>query len=96
MKYCELYDQGFARLGCIGCPMAGPKKQRMEFERWPKYRTMYIRAFEKMLVARRERGLENRVIGNTPEEVMSWWLKEDLPTNPIDDNAELKEVSYDA
>jgi phosphoadenosine phosphosulfate reductase len=76
MKYCELYDQGFARLGCIGCPMAGPKKQAAEFARWPKYRAMYIRAFDKMLVARRERGLENKVIGNTAEEVMAWWLKE--------------------
>lgn len=73
LVYCELYDQGFSRLGCIGCPMAGPEKQRMEFERWPKYRVMYIRAFEKMLIHRRERGL--KTTWETAEEVMSWWLK---------------------
>lgn len=73
--YCELYNQGFSRLGCIGCPMAGPKRQKMEFERWPKYREAYLRAFGRMLARRRERGLETT--WNTPEEVMSWWLKED-------------------
>lgn len=27
IKYCELYDQGFKRLGCIGCPMASPRER---------------------------------------------------------------------
>ena len=79
MKYCELYDQGFSRLGCIGCPMAGPKKQRAEFERWPKFRDAYLRAFGRMIEVRKRLhpGKEYRVLWNTPEEVMSWWLKED-------------------
>lgn len=37
LPYCELYDQGFKRLGCIGCPMAGAKGQTKEFARWPGY-----------------------------------------------------------
>ena len=37
------------RLGCIGCPMGRGKKQKAEFERWPKYRELYLKAFEKML-----------------------------------------------
>jgi len=74
LPYCELYDQGFKRLGCIGCPMAGPKGQREQFARWPKYRSAYIRAFEKMLIRRTERGL--KTTWKTGEEVMSWWLKE--------------------
>lgn len=44
LPYCELYDQGFKRLGCIGCPMAGPAGQAKEFERWPKYEEMWKRA----------------------------------------------------
>lgn len=36
LEYCKLYDEGFTRIGCIGCPMAD--KQRIkEFERYPKY-----------------------------------------------------------
>lgn len=44
LPYCELYDQGFKRLGCIGCPMAGPAGQAKEFERWPKYEEMWRRS----------------------------------------------------
>ena len=49
IPYCSLYDEGFKRLGCIGCPM-GSKEQRLkEFERWPKYYRLYMIAFEKMI-----------------------------------------------
>lgn len=45
IPYCCLYDEGFRRLGCIGCPMAGKGRCR-EFERWPKYADAWQRAFE--------------------------------------------------
>ena len=49
IPYCTLYDEGFKRLGCIGCPM-GSKEQRIrEFERWPKYKHLYMVAFQKMV-----------------------------------------------
>lgn len=44
LPYCELYDQGFKRLGCIGCPMAGKAGQDKEFARWPKYEVAWKRA----------------------------------------------------
>ena len=44
MKYCELYDQGFARLGCVGCPLAGPTNQRKQFDRWPRMEAAWRRA----------------------------------------------------
>ena len=47
VKYCELYDQGYKRLGCIGCPMSG--KQAEELELYPKYKAAYLRAFKKTL-----------------------------------------------
>lgn len=48
VPYCCLYDEGFKRLGCIGCPMASKSEKLMEFERWPKYKNLYLLAFEKM------------------------------------------------
>jgi phosphoadenosine phosphosulfate reductase len=44
LPYCELYDQGFKRLGCVGCPMAGPNMQAIEFARWPKIEARWKRA----------------------------------------------------
>ena len=49
IPHCCLYDEGFKRLGCIGCPMSGKKNMERDFERWPKYKEMYIRAFEHMI-----------------------------------------------
>lgn len=45
LKYCHLYDEGFKRLGCIGCPMAGRDGRIKEFERWPAYERLYRKAF---------------------------------------------------
>lgn len=56
IPYCELYDQGFKRLGCIGCPMATPKEKEREFKRYPKFKEAYIRAFDRMIKAQIEGG----------------------------------------
>ena len=45
IAYCGLYDEGFRRLGCVGCPMARPKLRHREFERWPKLRDAWRRTF---------------------------------------------------
>ena len=71
VPYCRLYDEGFKRLGCIGCPMS--TKAKNELEHWPKYREAYLRAFARMLRERERRGLETK-LWNTPEEVMGWWI----------------------
>lgn len=69
LPYCKLYDEGWKRLGCIGCPIA---KQEPEFERWPKYKGMYIRAFQRMIDKRKEDGLPTD--WNTGQECFDWWV----------------------
>lgn len=49
VPHCCLYDEGFKRLGCIGCPMGTTEKRTREFERYPTYKRAYIRAFDKMI-----------------------------------------------
>ena len=73
IPYCSLYDEGFKRIGCVGCPMAGPKRQERELNRWPVYKQNYLKAFERMLKTRKERGLECE--WKTGEEVLKWWLQ---------------------
>lgn len=47
IPYCSLYDNGYNRIGCIGCPLS--KNQIKELEDYPKYKENYIRAFNKMI-----------------------------------------------
>lgn len=73
-----LYQEGFDRVGCIGCPMAGTKKRQFEFARYPKFKDMYIRAFEKMM---EERIRRNRMqgtwwIGTTGRDIYHWWMED--------------------
>ena len=86
IPYCELYDEGWHRLGCIGCPMARQHGREREFERWPKYKNGYLRAFGKMLEERKRRGKMDGTwrIGTTPQDVFRWWMGYDTLPGQID------------
>lgn len=79
VPYCGLYDCGFKRLGCIGCPMAG-KHRKVEFARWPKYKQLYLNAFARMQEARVAAGkqpfLNDKLDDPTPQDVFDWWMEE--------------------
>lgn len=78
IPYCQLYDEGFSRLGCIGCPMSGKGREK-QFLRWKKYKTHYILAFERMIQARKQAGLkEITTIGSNGNEVFNWWMEYDI------------------
>lgn len=46
-----LYSQGFDRVGCIGCPMAGLHRL-FEFERYPKYKARFIKLCDDIMELR--------------------------------------------
>ena len=73
IQHCCLYDCGFKRIGCIGCPMAGTKGMLAEFERYPKYFESYFRAFDRMLWVRKDNG-KPYTHWHTAQDVMDWWI----------------------
>lgn len=72
IKYCPLYDEGWKRLGCVGCPMGGPENMAREFRRWPSIYKIYIKAFTDMLEERKRQGGQTR--WTSADDVMRWWL----------------------
>ena len=78
VKLCSLYSEGWKRVGCIGCPMAG-KHRYAEFARYPTYKKAYIRAFDKMMEMRRLRGMPRGVeMDETGVDVFHWWMQDGI------------------
>lgn len=80
LKYysCEgnpLYQCGFKRIGCIGCPMAGNRIRQLDM--YPKYKQLYINAFEKMLARHKYLDRTSRMKWETGIDVYRWWIGED-------------------
>lgn len=76
VPHCCLYDEGMTRIGCVGCPLISAKEQEKELNRWPKYKKLYLLAFDKMLKHREETGsvVSQNDKWTDAESVMEWWI----------------------
>jgi phosphoadenosine phosphosulfate reductase len=68
VAFCDLYQCGYKRLGCIGCPMN--RKAKKELEQNPIYKQNYISAFDKMLTVMEEPA----TTWHTGQDVYNWWV----------------------
>ena len=80
VDYCKLYDEGFMRLGCIGCPMAGNSRKR-GFKRWPYMERYYRKAFRDYLVLHPDSCKRND--WHTVDDVWHWWLEDGVVSGQI-------------
>lgn len=69
-----LYECGFKRIGCVGCPMAGAEGMKKEFAIYPKYKEAYIRSFDRMIAKHPNKENISWQSGN---DVFKWWIGED-------------------
>ena len=46
VPHCSLYDEGWHRLGCIGCPMSSTKQKQIENFRYPHVKRNWIKAIK--------------------------------------------------
>lgn len=72
-----LYEMGFDRVGCIGCPMA-EKTRCFEFSVFPTYKMAYIHAFDKMLEAMLNDGTGRIPEWKNGQEVFDWWMENNI------------------
>ena len=69
-----LYCRGYNRVGCIGCPLSGAKKQIRDFNDYPKFKQAYIRAFDKLV----NFSFYDYAGGDTKsrgEKIFDWWIQ---------------------
>ena len=89
MSYNPLYDCGFKRVGCIGCPMSTRKAQ--ELERYPKFKQAYKNAFKRMCEAREKAGKVNKKHWGDADRVYAWWIEDkQIPGQMMLDGTEYK------
>jgi len=74
IPYCELYDQGFKRLGCLFCPMIYYKRRQAEVRRYPRYASAFRKAFRKLYARRKEAGAKSIDRWTDGDAMFEWWI----------------------
>jgi len=74
IPYCELYDQGFKRIGCLFCPFASTKQRKYEVFRYPKIASAFIRAFRQLYKNRRKVNNPSVDRWKDGDAMFTWWL----------------------
>jgi len=88
LKYCSLYDEGFSRIGCVGCPMGSSKQRMAQFRRWPAFgrawRASIFRWYEMHKGKLNNKGKPYYLCEQnaTPEDLWFWWLFEGKHVGP--------------
>jgi phosphoadenosine phosphosulfate reductase len=69
LPYCQLYDHGYHRIGCLFCPFASAKINRLSAKTHPGQMRAFVKAFERLLAA----GRPSNARWNSGEEMFRWW-----------------------
>lgn len=69
-----LYKEGFNRVGCMCCPMAGVCDRKRELAKYPKYEKRFIRLADDIIQIRNAQGLPNKYNYKTGAEYFDMWL----------------------
>ena len=76
LKINPLYERGYKRVGCVGCPMATYRQKQKGFADYPTYKQAYINAFQKMLDKRASEGKDLTEKWSDGKAVFDWWIEE--------------------
>lgn len=97
LPHCELYDQGFPRIGCLCCPMSGLKQKRKEIERFPHIRKNWLRVIRSIREKKPDFNesffakIHPHIKADSPEQLalhedeafFEWWLVQDKQSDFI-------------
>ena len=87
IPYCELYDRGWTRIGCILCPNSSRKQTERNMRAYPAMAEQVRRAVWRRWEAKPGTAWHHH--WNSPEELWAWWISRDQPyPDRLDDEAE--------
>ena len=72
LPYCDLYDMGFKRLGCVLCPFSREIKREELF--FPKIVNLWRLACDHIIKNRLASGKEYKHTFQTGQELFDWWI----------------------
>lgn len=81
VKINPLYCEGWKRVGCVGCPIAS-KSRYAEFALFPKYKELYISAFDRMIKVRNAEGRQTEWQNGV--DVFHWWMEDGVLPGQIE------------
>lgn len=73
LKYCELYDRGYHRIGCMFCPMACVRIKRLDRKNYPGVEKLIKKSIQKLCD---ENNYGNNLDCNV-DEIFNWWISND-------------------
>ena len=85
IAYCDLYDKGYKRIGCVGCPMAPRSKIEKEFKDYPVIKNNYLKAIQACMTSR-------NYYSNfaDPAEVLDWYISKKSVAKYFADKQQIK------
>jgi len=83
LPYCNLYNEGWKRIGCLMCCYAAQRQRIRESKRYPRYTRLFLKAFCELYRRRAEKGRPAIRRWKNGEEMFWWWLRtKDAAPNP--------------
>ena len=85
LLYCELYDRGWKRIGCLGCPMVTYKERERVLNLYPRVKKQYQKAFVALYEKKKSEGKTSVDRWKDGETMFYWWItsKEEKEDNPL-------------
>ena len=70
IPYCELYDKGYKRIGCIMCPMSNHKQNVREMKDFPHVGKNWRKTIEWLI----ENKWKDKPLLQDPDMALKWWI----------------------
>lgn len=89
IEYCELYDKGWRRIGCLLCPMCRKSEQRKYLKEYPNIKNGILSVIKDLKKEWKKKGYKN-FESLSEQEILEWWIIKKNIRSYIADKKQLK------